>query len=103
MTSTLSVSETMKNFIEGIVKLIVDNPDKIFIEVTNTTKSILLQIKADKSDLGKIIGRKGRTINSLNILALVVKKSLIGETKDVFIEIVEDEKTPFFKKYNKVI
>lgn len=93
-----SITQTMKNFIEGIVKLIVDNPDKVFIEVTNTTKLILVQIKADKSDIGKIIGKNGRTINSLNVLASVVKKTLICETKAVFIEIIEDEKPSFLKK-----
>lgn len=96
---SLSISEIMKEFIENIVKLIVDKPEEIKVVVSNTTKSILIQISADKSDLGKIIGKKGRTIDALKLLASVVKNTqFIGDIKDVFIEIIEDEKSTFFKK-----
>ena len=95
----MSISEIMKEFIENIVKLIVDKPEEVKVEVSNTTKSILIQISADKSDLGKIIGKKGRTIDALKLLSSVVKNTqFIGDIKDVFIEIIEDEKSTFFKK-----
>lgn len=93
------ITETMKDFVECIVKLIVDKPDEVKVEVSNTTKSILIQIKADKEDLGKVIGKKGRTIDSLKLLSTVVKNTQhLGDTKDVFIEIIEDEKSSFIKK-----
>jgi predicted RNA-binding protein YlqC (UPF0109 family) len=96
-----SISETMKKFITDIVKLIVDKPNEISVEVSTTTKSILIQVKSDKSDIGKIIGKTGRTIDALKLLSTVVKNTqFLGDTKSVFVEIIEDEKSNFLQNKN---
>jgi len=95
------ITDSIKNFVVGIVKLIVDNPSGVDATVSTTTKSIVVQIKADQSDLGKIIGKRGRTIDALKILTSVVKNTqFLGDTKDVFVEIIEDEKSDFLKNKN---
>jgi len=98
-----SITGTMKEFIQGVVKLIVDKPDEIKVEVSNTTKSILIQISAAKEDIGKIIGKNGRTIDCLKLLSLVVKNTqFLGDTKEVFVEIIEDEKSNFLKRNKNI-
>jgi hypothetical protein len=93
-----SITETIKELIEYLVKKIVDKPNEIEINVSSTTKSIIVQIKSAKEDIGKIVGRTGRTINALKIITTVVKNTqFLGDKKDVFIEIIEDEKTDFYK------
>lgn len=93
-----SITETIKELIEYLVKKIVDKPNEIEINVSLTTKSIIVQIKSAKEDIGKIVGRTGRTINALKIITTVVKNTqFLGDKKDVFIEIIEDEKTDFYK------
>jgi uncharacterized protein len=97
-----SITETIKELIEYLVKKIVDKPNEIEINVTSTTKSIIVQIKSAKEDIGKIVGRTGRTINALKIITTVVKNTqFLGDKKDVFIEIIEDEKTDFYANKNK--
>jgi len=94
-----SITETLKELIEYLVKKIVDKPAEIEINVASTTKSIIVQIKSAKEDIGKIVGRTGRTINALKIITTVVKNTqFLGDKKDVFIEIIEDEKTDFYNK-----
>ena len=94
-----SITETIKELIEYLVKKIVDKPNEIEINVSSTTKSIIVQIKSAKDDIGKIVGRTGRTINALKIITTVVKNTqFLGDKKDVFIEIIEDEKTDFYNK-----
>lgn len=94
----VSITETIKELIEYLVKKIVDKPNEIEINVSSTTKSIIVQIKSAKEDIGKIVGRTGRTINALKIITTVVKNTqFLGDKKDVFIEIIEDEKTDFYK------
>ena len=94
-----NITEVMKKFIEDIVKMMVDKKEEVEITVSSTTKSILIQIKVSKPDIGKVIGRKGRSIEALKILSTVVKNTqFLGDTKDVFIEIIEDEKSNFFKE-----
>ncbi len=47
----------MKEFIEFIVKHLVDNPDKVSAEeITSDNNSMEFKLKVDKSDIGKVIG-----------------------------------------------
>ncbi len=93
-----SIVDTIKTLIEGLVKQIVDEPNEINVEVSTSTKSVLVQIKSAKSDIGKIIGKRGRTIEALKVIATVVKNTqFLGDKKDVFIEIIEDEQSDFYK------
>jgi len=94
-----SVTELVKSLIEGMVKAIVDKPGEVKVQVSSTTKSILVQIESAKSDIGKIIGRHGRIIDSIKIISTAVKNTqFLGDKKDIFIEIIEDEDTDFYKK-----
>ena len=94
-----SITDTIKTLIEGLVKQVVDSPGEIDVQVSSTTKSVLVQIKSAKEDIGKIIGKHGRTIDALKILTTVVKNTqFLGDKKDVFIEIIEDENTDFYNK-----
>lgn len=96
-----SIVDTIKTLIEGLVKQIVDEPNEIIVQVSTSTKSILVQIESAKTDIGKIIGKHGRTIESLKVIATVVKNTqFLGDKKDIFIEIIEDEKTDFYNKKN---
>jgi predicted RNA-binding protein YlqC (UPF0109 family) len=53
----------MKEFIEFIVKHLVDNPDKVSVEeTTSDEQTIELKLKVDQSDIGKVIGKKGQTL-----------------------------------------
>ena len=50
----------MKELVEGIARALVDNPDKVLVEEIVDGKEILLKLKVDDSDMGKVIGKKGR-------------------------------------------
>ena len=95
----MGITETIKELIELLVRKIVDKPNEIEVVVASSTKSIIVQIKSAKNDIGKIVGRTGRTINALKIIATVVKNTqFLGDKKDVNIEIIEDEKSNFNKR-----
>ncbi len=90
------ITESIKTLVEYLVKEIVDKPDEVNIQVTSTTKSILVQIVANPIDFGKIIGRKGRCIESIKIITIAAKNTkFTGDKKDIFIEIIDDEKSAF--------
>lgn len=77
----------MKELVEGIAKALVDNPDKIFVEEIVDGKNILLKLKVDDSEMGKVIGKKGRIAKSIR----TVLKSVSNKKKvNVTLEIVED-------------
>ena len=51
--------------IEEIIKELVDNPKGVKVEEIIGESTTVLNIKVEKGDLGKVIGRKGRIISSL--------------------------------------
>jgi predicted RNA-binding protein YlqC (UPF0109 family) len=78
----------MKEFVEFIVKQIVDNPDKVVVEETKTDENtIKFNIKVDKSDIGKVIGKHGKNINAIRTLVSAVKAE--GKHRTM-LELVED-------------
>ncbi len=63
----------MKEFIEFIAKQLVDNPDKVSVEETTPDEhTIELNLKVDKNDLGKVIGKHGNTVNAMRTLLTAV-------------------------------
>ena len=62
----------MKEFVEYIVKNLVDYPDKVKINEVGGTHTLIVELSVAKSDIGKIIGKKGKTINSIRTLLMSV-------------------------------
>jgi len=92
----MNMSELLQEYVSGTIKKIVDFPELVKTITTVSTKSVIIQIKSSSSDLGKIIGKKGRTIESLKILTLAIKNTHFPkDTRRVVLEIIEDEKTSF--------
>ena len=56
----------MKELLEYIVKELVDNPDEVQItEEEEGDKTVIFKLKVAENDLGKVIGKKGRTANAI--------------------------------------
>jgi len=60
----------VKELIETIVKALVDNPDQVQVRAIEGEQVIVFELRVHPSDLGKVIGRQGRTAESIrNILS----------------------------------
>lgn len=57
-----------EQFIEYIVKSLVNNPDEVKIKRTIDEKGVLLELEVDPEDLGRVIGKRGATAQSLRTL-----------------------------------
>lgn len=68
----------MKEFIEYIIRNLVDNPDQVEVNEVASANVVIFEIKVIKSDIGKIIGKKGMTINAIRtiIYTLASKNNL---------------------------
>lgn len=62
----------MKEFIEYLVKNLVDKPNDVEIVCSEGEKGWLFQIKVSPEDVGKVIGRKGMTIKALRTIVVSV-------------------------------
>jgi uncharacterized protein len=59
----------VKELLEYMVKELVDNPDEVNItEEPEGDKTIIFKLQVAENDLGKVIGKKGRTANALRVI-----------------------------------
>ncbi len=90
------MSNTLQDYIENTTKAVVDKPEVVEVSVSVSTKAIIVQIRVDQSDCGKIIGKKGRTIDALKILCLAIKNTNYpDDSRRVMLEVLEDENSDF--------
>lgn len=59
----------MKKLIDYILTKLVDHPDEASASVEESGENINVSIKVNSEDAGRIIGKQGRTINSIRSLA----------------------------------
>lgn len=61
-----------QDFVEYVVKALVDTPDVVKTERTVDEMGVLITLKVDPKDLGQVIGRNGQTAKSIRTLLRVV-------------------------------
>jgi predicted RNA-binding protein YlqC (UPF0109 family) len=55
----------LENALEHLVKGIVDNPDEVTVDMVSGRRGRTLEVRVHPDDLGKVIGRSGRTAKAL--------------------------------------
>jgi predicted RNA-binding protein YlqC (UPF0109 family) len=88
------MSSIDQQFIEYIVKSLVGNPDAVKVERTIDEKGVLLELTVDPEDLGRVIGKRGSTAQSLRSLlrALGTKNDARYNLKIVDVDRPEGER-----------
>ncbi len=76
----------MKEFMEYLVKNLVDYPQDVRVECNQTEKGLCIQLRVSQKDVGKVVGRQGQTIKSLRTIAMSVCARL-GQR--VYLELTE--------------
>ena len=67
-----SMEDQDKQFVEYVVKAMVDHPEDVNCDRTVDEMGVLITLKVNPEDLGQIIGRQGQTAKSLRTLLRVV-------------------------------
>lgn len=76
----------MKDLLEYLAKALVDNPDDVHIEVIEGERSVILQLRVNQEDIGKVIGKQGRIAQALRTL---VKAAATKQGKNAIVEILD--------------
>ena len=58
----------MKELIEQIAKALVDNPDQVSVRPIEGEQTTVLELRVAQTDLGKVIGKQGRTARCIRTL-----------------------------------
>lgn len=76
----------MRDVIEMIVKSLVDDADTVDVRELERNGAVLIEVRVAQSDVGKIIGKQGRTIRALRSVARIAG---MKRNRRYLLEIVE--------------
>jgi hypothetical protein len=62
----------MKEFVEYIVKSIVSDKEHVMVDVSERDRTVMIRVNVAQEDMGRVIGRRGRTVNSIRSLLRVL-------------------------------
>jgi hypothetical protein len=77
---------TMYELIEQIAHALVDNPQKVKVEVVEGRQAMVLELKVAKEDIGKIIGKQGRTAQAMRT---ILQAASARANKRILLEILD--------------
>ena len=80
----------MKEFVEYIIKNIVDLPEKVDIRCLNGERGVIVEVRVESGDVGKVIGRKGNTIKALRTVLAAIGARIVHPVR---IEIIEESQS----------
>ncbi len=76
----------MREFLEFIAKHLVDKPEDVKITMEDRENRVIFRLQVGQGDVGKIIGRRGRTANAMRVLLSAVAAK---EGKRAVLEILQ--------------
>lgn len=79
-------SGDVRLLIENIAKALVDQPDQVFVEQVEEDRETVLELEVAEAEVGKVIGRQGRTARALRTL---VNAAGVKQNKRYGLEILE--------------
>lgn len=68
----MATKQSDEQFLETVVKALVDYPDEVKVERNVDEMGVLLSLKLNPEDMGKIIGRQGNTVKAIRTLLRVI-------------------------------
>jgi len=77
---------TMKDLVKYIAQALVDNPDEVNVSEVEGEQTSVIELRVAKEDLGKIIGKHGRTAQSIRT---ILSAASAKNRKRAVLEIVE--------------
>ncbi|MGD8702668.1 MAG: KH domain-containing protein [Desulfosarcina sp.] len=76
----------MKELIELIARALVDQPEAVFVNEINGSYTSIVELRVAKEDIGKIIGKRGRTADALRTLVNAISSKA---KKRLWLEIID--------------
>ena len=75
----------MVELVKFVAQKLVDKPDAVHVREVDGPESVVIELRVDPDDMGKVIGKQGRIAKSIRT---VVKAATLKNEKPVFVEII---------------
>ena len=76
----------MKELIEQIAKSIVEKPDDVQVRAIEGEHAVVIELRVDPDDIGKVIGKQGRTITAMRT---ILNAARAQKEKRQILEVIE--------------
>ena len=80
------MGSTMKDLIKYIAQALVDNPEEVEVSETGGEHTVVIELKVARSDIGKVIGRKGQNVQAIRTIISATSAKM---KKRAVLEIIE--------------
>jgi uncharacterized protein len=81
----------MKDLVAYLARALVDSPDAVELKVSPQDGGVLYELKVAPTDVGKVIGRDGRTVNALRT---VLQHAALKQGEKARLEILDERRLP---------
>ena len=81
----MNLDASMQGLVEFIAKSLVDDPSQVIVSEIEGESSVILELRVGPEDMGRIIGKGGRTVNAMRTLVRVLAAK---QGKRVTLEVV---------------
>ena len=78
----------MKELVQYLARSLVSHPDLVEVKETEQESAVILEVKVAKEDLGRIIGKQGRTAKAIRTLATAAASRM---NRKIVLEILEEQ------------
>lgn len=76
LASDWQTTEAIRRVLLDLVRLLVDDPEQVLVEANHNGKNLTLNLHVSPRDLGKVIGRSGRTARSFRTVLGAIGKTI---------------------------
>ncbi len=76
----------MKELIEQIARSIVEKPDEVQVRAIEGEHAVVIELRVDRDDIGKVIGKQGRTITAMRT---ILNAARAQKEKRQILEVIE--------------
>ena len=76
----------MKELIEQIAKSIVEKPEEVQVRAIEGEHAVVIELRVDRDDIGKVIGKQGRTITAMRT---ILNAARAQKEKRQILEVIE--------------
>ena len=83
----MEVNMNMKDVLMDMVRSIVDKPDEVSIEITESENTQIYELRVGEGDVGKVIGKQGRNVGAIRTILSAATAKEGG--KRAILEIIE--------------
>ncbi len=81
----MNTQASMKDLIEFIAKSLVNDPSQVLVSEIEGENSVILELRVGPEDMGRVIGKGGRTVNAMRTLVRIIAAK---QGKRVTLEVV---------------